>query len=322
MAALTDSRVIDDVTFPAMGNTARVTVIATNASHVAELLSKSRTWIASLEASWSRFIPASDIFRLNTAGGRSVRISPDTEVLVRHLLAAYRVTDGVFNPFILPSLISAGYGRSLADDGRVSCSAVQPTHAPTADDVLLESVDGATWCRLLGGATLDPGGLGKGLAADIVAERLMLEGAVGVLVSVGGDIRCAGDAPDDGVWVIDIEAMTHPAFGDARIALRSGAIATSSVHAKRWHGGHHVIDPSTGCPLDATAHGALTQASVIASNAVWAEVFATAALVVGRPLAGAMIESRGLAARFETTTGRPVTTTRFDSFDATQGAAL
>jgi len=297
-----------------MGNTAHVVIVCSSTDEGRRLLADARTWAASLEASWSRFIPSSDIFRLNTAGGRAVQISPDTEVLIRHLIAAFDLTDGVFNPFLLPALIGAGYGTSLAGDGAASCSPAQPIAPPSPRDVLLETVQGATWCRLLGGASLDSGGLGKGLAADIIAERLQLSGALGALVSMGGDIRCVGKSPDQFGWRIDIEAMSHPSFGSSTIVLRSGAIATSSTHAKRWHNGHHVIDPATGTPLNELRDGALSMASVVASNAVWAEVFATACLVVGSPLAGVIIESRGLAARFETIAGRPITTPGFEAF--------
>ena len=321
MAALTDTQVVVDDTFGAMGNTAHVVVVADDFATADRLVSSAREWTASLESSWSRFIASSDIYRLNTAGGRAVRISPDTEVLIRHLIAAHEITEGLFNPFVLPSLIAAGYGTSMAGDDARSCSVATPVAAPSPRDVLLESVDGATWCRLLGGASLDPGGLGKGLAADIIAERLVLAGARGALVSIGGDIRCIGTSPDLDGWRIDIEVLSHPLFGEASIVLRSGAIATSSTHTKRWHGGHHVIDPKTQRPLDEQRIGALRQASVIASNAVWAEVFATVSLVAGSPLAGAMIEARGLAARFETTGGRPITTPGFAAFNASRETA-
>jgi len=314
VAALAESHVVVSDTFPSMGNTAHVVIVCQSTADGERLLANARSWAASLEAAWSRFIPTSDIYRLNTAGGRAVRISPDTEVLIRHLVAAFEVTDGLFNPFILPSLIDAGYTKSLAGDAALSCSPSHPIAPPSPRDVLLETVDGSTWCRLLGGASLDPGGLGKGLAADIIAERLQLSGALGALVSLGGDIRCVGESPEGFGWRIDIETMSHPAFGSSTVVLRSGAIATSSTYAKRWHNGHHIIDPSSGAPTDERRDGALALASVIASNAVWAEVFATACLVTGIPLAGAMIESRGLAARFETAAGRPITTSEFTAF--------
>ena len=313
---LAESPVVGEQRFASMGNTAHVVVIGADKETVDDLLARARAWATLLERSWSRFIPTSDIHRLNTARGRSVRISPDTEVLVRHLIAAHDATDGLFNPFVLPSLLAAGYGHSLAGDGAASCDANPAVGTPSVSCVLLESVDGETWCRLSGGTTLDPGGLGKGLAADIIAERLMLEGAHGVLVSMGGDLRCIGASPDPAGWVIDIEALSHPAFGSTTVAMTSGAIATSSTHAKRWHGGHHVINPATGKPVDDAGADALRMSSVIASTAVWAEVFATATLVAGASTAGLIIESRGLAARFERADGTPILTPGFARYAA------
>ncbi len=303
-----------EVRFAAMGNTAHVIVVAKDDVRVASLIDAARGYAARLEAAWSRFIPISDVYRLNNARGRAVRISSDTEVLIRHLLAAFEATDGLFNPFVLPALLRAGYSRSLSGDGAPSCGATAPTLGASTSRVLLESVEGETWCRLLGGATIDPGGLGKGLAADIIAERLMLEGALGVFVSMGGDIRCVGESPNAAGWVIDIETNSHPVFGSTTIVMKSGAIATSSTHAKRWYGGHHVIDPATMRPTDENSELALRQSSVVASTAVWAEVFATATLVAGSATAGLMIEARGLAARFERVDGRPVLTNGFERF--------
>lgn len=305
--------VVAETRFPTMGNTGHVVVVAHDDATAERLLVRAREWASLLEASWSRFIPTSDVSRLNTARGRSVRISADTEVLIRHLVAAFDATDGLFDPFVLPALLAAGYDRSLAGDGAASCPATTRPQGTPRDKVVLESIGGQTWCRLLDGATIDPGGLGKGLAADIIAERLVLEGALGTLVSMGGDIRCVGTSPDAAGWVVDIEALSHPSLGPTTVVLSSGAIATSSTYAKRWHNGHHIIDPSSGLP---TKHDdkSLRMASVVASSAVWAEVFATAALVAGADTAGMLIESHGLAARFERADGRPIHTTSFARF--------
>jgi len=310
---------VREIRFPAMGNTTHLVINVASAGQADIIAQRAQDWLLSLEAAWSRFAPTSDIASLNTARGRAVQISPDTEVLIRHLLAAYEATNGLFNPFVLPALITAGYGRSLAGDGQSSCGA-EPAHGtPTHRSVLLESVDDprhgrTTWCRLLDGATLDAGGLGKGLAADIVAERLVLDGALGALVSIGGDIRCVGQSPDPDGWTIDIEALSHPALGGTTVVVQSGAIATSSTFAKRWHSGHHVIDPATNAPLDESRPSALRMSSVIASTAVWAEVFATATLVAGADMAGAIVESRGLAGRFERVDGNVTSSPSFERF--------
>lgn len=300
--------------FLSMGNTAHVVVVACDERTAAAFLENARHYARTLEASWSRFVPTSDVFRLNTARGRPTQISPDTEVLIRHLLAAHEVTDGLFDPFVLPALIKAGYSTSLSGDGGMSCDAVRSSVKPSAKSVLLETVEGRTWCRLRDGATLDPGGLGKGLAADIIAERLMLDGVLGALVSMGGDIRCIGQSPDPAGWVIDVDTLCHPAVGSTTLMMKSGGIATSSTNAKRWHNGHHVIDPSTSQPTSDDSPYALRQSSVIASTAVWAEVFATATLVAGRSTAGLMVEARGLAGRFESTDGRAFATNGFERY--------
>lgn len=313
--AVVEGHVVRDDRFFAMGNTTHVVVLATNDDQAEELLARARNFAVTLERSWSRFVPTSDVARLNTARGRAVRISPDTEVLIRHLVAAFDATDGLFNPFVLPALVNAGYRASLAGDGTKACEVDVALSMPATSNVLLESVDGETWCRLLAGASIDPGGLGKGLAADIIAERLILEGARGVLVSMGGDVRCAGTSPHPDGWVIDIETLSHPALGNTTVVLKSGAIATSSTHAKRWHNGHHIIDPATSKPIDEGAPDALRLSSVLASTAVWAEVFATATLVAGASTAGLMLEARGLAGRFERVNGEPIHTRAFERYE-------
>ena len=152
------------------------------------------------------------------------------------------------------------------------------------------------------GATLDAGGLGKGLAADIVARELMELGADGVCVSLGGDIRCMGTGPVDGHWLIEVAHPSETGGIVGTVHLTDGAIATSSVRAKRWNDGdverHHVIDPATGAPL-ALGSDTIIQSSVIASEAVWAEVFATVSLVgqtsaLDHDLACCTIRSNGL----------------------------
>jgi thiamine biosynthesis lipoprotein len=125
------------------------------------------------------------------------------------------------------------------------------------------------------GIGLDPGGIGKGLAADLVATAAVDLGADGAMVSLGGDLRVAGAPPPEG-WEIELD---HHLVAPARINLLDGAIATSSTLRRRWSTtegpAHHVIDPRTGRP----STGPLVACSVLAAEAWWAEVLATSLLV-------------------------------------------
>jgi thiamine biosynthesis lipoprotein len=239
---------------------------------------------------------------------------------LHYLVEAFRVTNGAFNPFLLPALVNAGYSHSLTNNATVSLPHSASWHVTAADLEIQHTSDG--WkARLLNGATVDPGGIGKGLAADIVAEQLMSLNARGVSVSVGGDLRCIGSPSDAEVWLVNIEDAEHPVHIAASILIPSGGVATSSTHAKRWHMGtlmqHHVIDPATGEPTSPNAPDALHTATVIASSAAWAEVFATALLVSGEKTGTELLASYDLASRVVRTNGSSVENANWAQYVAT-----
>jgi thiamine biosynthesis lipoprotein len=293
-----------------MGNTARVIVVAEQEDELEHLLTVAQVRLAQLEARWSRFISTSEVSQLNTARHCVwTPISDDTALLLHYLVEAFRVTNGAFNPFLLPALVNAGYSHSLTDNATVSLPHSASWHA-TAADLEIQHTSTGWQARLLNGATVDPGGIGKGLAADIVAEQLMTLHARGVSVSVGGDLRCMGTPSDAEVWPVNIEDAEHPTHIAASVLIPSGGVATSSTHAKRWHMGtlmqHHVIDPVTGQPTSPNAPDALHTSSVIASTAAWAEVFATALLVSGEKIGTELLAVFHLASRAVHTNGSSV----------------
>ena len=72
--------------------------------------------------------------------------------------------------------------------------------------------------RLPAGSGFDPGGIGKGLAADIVSAELLAAGARGACVNLGGDLRVTGEAPGGGTWTVAVE---HPGSAAADRAARA-----------------------------------------------------------------------------------------------------
>jgi thiamine biosynthesis lipoprotein len=134
--------------------------------------------------------------------------------------------------------------------------------------------------RLADGIGFDPGGIGKGLAADMIVTELMGAGANGACANLGGDVRVAGTGPEGEGWTV---AVQHP-LSNAPLALAGigeGAVATSTTLKRRWANGkdwsHHLIDPRSGQPSDSK----LSFVSVIAAEAWMAEVLAKAVLING-----------------------------------------
>jgi thiamine biosynthesis lipoprotein len=282
-----------------MGNTANIVVIGDQ-----QLLHQARVRLVDLENKWSRFIDTSEISLINNSDGKEMYVSADTVTLVRYLVDAQSRTHGLFDPSLLPALIGLGYGASRLNNSMKSDIAPNAQWAIPLSETRIDSASGAV--RLPSGATLDPGGLGKGLAADIVATELISLGASGVCVSIGGDIRIAGESEGNGGWSVAVESPFDESNDLTTLVLKSGGIATSSTRGKRWVGPlgemHHVLNPSTSTPLSESA-GQLVQSTVLASEAVWAEVFATALLVGGLEQGMPLIDHLCMAAMAVTVDG-------------------
>lgn len=257
----------------AMGTQAHVLVVGGRRGQ----LQRAQDRIADLEQRWSRFRGDSEVSRLNAQAGHPVAVSDETRLLVRCAVLGWRHTRGLFDPTVYDAVHAAGYDRDL-DLVRTRPGRLRPTRpAPGCSGIHID--DSAGTVTLPAGARLDPGGIGKGLAADLVVDELVDGGAAGACVNLGGDLRVAGQAPDGPGWRVEV---ANPSGGEpvGTLHLRAGAVATSSTLDRRWTVAgveqHHLIDPATGRPLPLRR-----AATVVAATAWQAEVAAKAALLVG-----------------------------------------
>ena len=255
--------------------------------------------LADLEQRWSRFLPDSELSRLNRADGAPVAVSSDTVRLVRALVQAWHATDGAFDPTLLVPLVGLGYSVSRDDAGRRTSVAAGSAPRGRPAEILIDDVRSTV--QLPSGTVLDAGGLGKGLAADIVVEELLAEGTAGALVEVGGDLRVAGISPGGDGWLVAIEPV--PGGPTEMVRLASGGVATSSSLRRTWQRGervvHHLLDPAS---LDSTATDVIG-ATVIAGTAQWAEAFTKAPFVLGATAGLDLMAGRGIAASVVTADG-------------------
>ena len=222
------------------------------------------------------------ISRLNAAPkDRPIIVSPETFRLLERAVSAWNITHGCYDPTVLDAVIANGYDRTFMHVPSVRSSDANdpsPSAAPGCDGIELN--ERLLAVTLPAGVRIDPGGIGKGLAADLVAEALTACGADGALVDVGGDIRVSGAGPHDGAWVIDIADPIDESRPLAHLELTDAGIATSSALRRSWVLGdrrHHLIDPATGRPTDT----GVAQATVIAPEAWRAEALTKAIFVTG-----------------------------------------
>jgi thiamine biosynthesis lipoprotein len=264
--------------------------------------------IDELERRWSRFLDGSEVSRLNREAGHFVAVSPDTILLIERGVAAWRFSGGNFDPTVLGAVVRAGYDRSFELLGREP----GPGRSPLGRGAEHVTIDGDR-VRLPAGTGFDPGGIGKGLAADLVCRRLLEVGAVGACVNLGGDVRVAGEAPTGVGWTIAIEHPWSPT-PLTLVGLLDGAVATSTTLRRRWQAGgqvrHHLIDPQTGQPSESDVN----LATIVAGEAWLAEVLAKAVLLAGSQHPFDLIDDTGVEGLIVDEKGRVVASPGMDRY--------
>ena len=270
-----------------------------------KLADRSIVRLHELERRWSRFIATSELSLLNQAGGRATTVSSDMVALVEAMVAGWYMTDGAFDPTLLRPLVGLGYGSSRSDPAMKTAIPRSTKSQGDPSQILVDRERNVV--QLPPGTVLDPGGIGKGLAADIVCAESMRDGATGALVEVGGDIRVAGEscAESSGVnsaWTVEI-CKPDRSPSSHSVGLISGAVATSSSRLRQWDADgvvrHHLLDPSTLQPTTNEVIGC----TVVAGTAAHAEVLTKVAFV--RPVDHSLkrFDELGLAALITTSSG-------------------
>ena len=290
-----------------MGTDAHVLVHGHDAVTLAD---DTRDELDELERRWSRFLPDSEISRLNAAGGAPRVVSPATSALVARAVEGWEITHGRFDPTVLGDVIRAGYDETFERIPAATAPGISDRRRGCAGIDLDEQVDVV---RLPPGVAFDPGGIGKGYAADRVVGRLMARGARGACVNVGGDVRAAGLAPDGRSWVVGVlDPFTERPT--ATVAVADGGVATTSRTKRQWivdgRPAHHVIDPATGRPSTCD----LASVTTIAAESWMAEVFAKGAFIAGKDEGLDFLEHHRVAGLLIDTHGDGVTTTTWPRF--------
>jgi thiamine biosynthesis lipoprotein ApbE len=294
--------------FRALG--AQVVVGVADAAALESAVAETKIELEACDLACSRFRADSELSKINAMRGRKdVEASAwlvDAIAVARHAAAE---TDGLVDPTLGARLIALGYDRTFEemelDGGAVTFGAHRvDAWRSIATDLRHRRVS------IPAGVTLDLGATAKALCADRAAARAEIRTGVGVLVSIGGDIRIAGQAPGEG-WDIRVTDRADtppesPAPGQT-ISLGAGGLATSGTAVRRWRRGgevlHHLIDPVTGRPADSPWR----TVSVAASSCVDANIASTAAVLLG-VAAPSWLTMRGLPARLVDQAGAVRTT--------------
>jgi FAD:protein FMN transferase len=215
--ALENTRALGDIrrfSHEAMNTVFEVYAQHADSGYAAQAAQAAFDLVDRLERELSRFIPNSDISRINhLAAGAHTRVGLSTLeclVIARHM---FDLTGGAFD-------ISIGTGLD----------SLELDH----DDFMVRATKA--------GVRLDLGGIGKGYAIDLVAELLEDWGLQQALVHGGFSSVLALDPPagQDG-WPLTLSDPEDPSRVLVRLSARQMALAASGVRKV-----DHIIDPRCG----------------------------------------------------------------------------
>ena len=243
-----------------------------------------------LETKWSRYIPTSELMQINNNPESMIQVSDATLRLVNEMKNGFEVTQGIFSGNILGELIDLGFANSRINPENVTNWQARAKSVADLSDVEIDLQNKSV--SVPSGVALDSGGIGKGLAADLMSDYAMQLGAMGIAVFAGGDVAVKGMAPDAAGWKVNISDPGDVDKFIDTISLSRGGLATSSPMGWRIKDAHHIIDPRTHKSSDSD----VLQATIIAQNASQAEVLAKMCVILGSHEGISRIDSLGVAA--------------------------
>ena len=286
-----------------MGVTCVATVVGINSQ---DLAVHCLDLVEDLESLWSRFIPTSDISRLNSANGKPTLVNEKTLTLIHHMIAAHQATDGAYNPTRLPLQIAAGDARSLVN-GR---STELPSNSAVFSQLSGIQIFHDGNVSLPRDMTLDAGGIGKGLAADLVLRFALEQGAEAACINLGGDM--AINTGDSIGWDVEIISPVDPDIILDTIRIAVGGVATSSLFARQRTGAgitSHVFNDSSAHDTEHTVG-----ATVIANSAAWCESWTKYAILSNPEQVIDTLNSLGLAGMLVSADGHTTRTESWKTF--------
>lgn len=281
VALYRDSRVI-------MGTLCEVQVYDSDAVRAKGAIGAALDEMARVDRLLSNYNPASELSRMNQQAFEApFHASDELFDFVTSSRRFYDDTEKTFDPTV-GALVRA-WGFFSRHPGVPSAEQIAAARFATGFDKVQIDPGQRTIRYAVPGLEMDPGGIGKGYAADRATEVLRRIGIRAALVSAGGSSMSAiGHPPGQRAWRIAIFNPANPSTAVAVVDLRDMSLSTSGVSRQSLQSGphtySHIFDPRSGEPV-----GYMCQVTVVTQKATAAEALSKAAFILSREdLAGVL----------------------------------
>lgn len=246
-----------------------------------DVLDKAFSEIENYESILSKTVEGSDVYNINNAGGKAVKVTDDTVSVIELGLQMAELSGGRFD-------ITIGEVTDLwnftGDNPKVPDRASLQA-ALNHVDYRNIIVDGNTVALRDPKAQLDLGGVAKGYIADRTAEFLEAKGVERAVVNLGGNVVVIGEKAKDTPWNIGVERP----YSDrteliGAVAVKDATLVTSGIYERKFEQDgvlyHHVLDPDTGFPADSDLEAVTIKAAK--GNSGFCDGLSTVCLMLGK----------------------------------------
>ncbi len=214
------------------------------------------------------------------AGGEAVEVD---ERLINFLLYAKEIHSKTYGEV---NIMMGAVLQLWREAREASLSASEDVHIPSADELQVAAGHSSIELLVIDAenntvkitdpkASIDVGALGKGYAAQKLAEELIRNGAEGYVLDLGGNLKIIGTKSDGSGWNTGIRDPENTQNYIHYFKLSNTSCVTSgdyeryfTVNGKKYH---HIIDKDTLMPSE---H--FSSVTVITADSALADVLSTA----------------------------------------------
>lgn len=251
-----------------------------------------------LENELSLYNADSEIAAVNTAAGKSyVKVSPQTYALLKRSCELSSLSCGAFD-ITIGSLTTLWHSAKEAGIPPTATRLAEPQRLVDYRNVLFDDSTGSVKLAEAGMA-LDPGGIAKGYACEIVRKIYEENKLQTALISIGGNV-CTYKAPR-GKSYYRVGIKNPDVNGENPLLVlntKDEVIATSGAYERYFtYNGtvyHHIIDKKTAMP----AQSDLLSVTIVTSDGTLADYLSTTLFVLGKKAVLKAIAQEGTAPQF------------------------
>lgn len=283
-----------------MGTSYHIVAIGTDLDQDA-LAAAVQDALAAVNAKMSNWDPDSEVSRFSASHSTApMAVSPEFTHVMAAANEVHRLSGGKFDVTLGPLVELWGFGPRKPEDPVPAAAEITDALAGVGQARLLRlDAKAGTLAKTAPAAGINLSAIAKGYGVDAVAAALQRLGVENYMVEIGGDLAASGENAKGEPWRIGIEKPDAAAQTvQLVVPLSDLGLATSGDYRNYFERDgvrfSHILDPVSGRPVTHRT----ASVTVIAANAMLADAWATAMLVLGRESGLEVAEAQNLAVLF------------------------